>query len=203
MVDSQLISLAGTTKIHTNKTLLYIAPCLNTKGEKFTQTLRKFKILGVFVEDLVRDKLLDYTITVVSNPAQHQGVYMEDFDYITNYAVDYYNRNNLNYFVFDIPERFHSAYLYFLQGKYSKMYTKQDAKELFPLEKPIRLRMNQKVHKVINKDEEWKKAFEKMINSMSKDDYPPTRIRLDKNNELDFLPNPKDEVIFKEFFHGS
>lgn len=199
MDDSKLISLAKEKKLFINKTVTYMLPCLKPYGDRFLDTFKNFKVIGAFIEDMGREKLLDYTITVVSDPEEHKGVYMEDFEVFSNRARDFYNRNNLNYFVFDIPERFHISYLYFLQGKYSKMFDKKAIDEFFPIDKgKTRNSLNMQVRNVVNKEKAWKKAFVNMLNKMSKDDYPPTRIKLDDTNELDFLPDPNHEVIFKD-----
>jgi hypothetical protein len=205
MVDEQLLQIAQrgerekTSILYTNKTFRFLSPTLTAYGETFVKTLRNFRYIGLFIEDLNNSELQEGCVILVTYPSDHMTTdYLGDMEILSGYTKKQYQRNSLLFSVVEIPDEFQRAYIRFLEGRYSEMFTQRQLDKYFPGEnKSLRHRYNRTVRKVVQKDPTWRQAFEKMLNEkMSKDQYG-SKINLDEKSELEFLPRPEEEIIFQ------
>ncbi len=128
-----------------NKTWTYLLPCLKTYGSQFISKYNSVFKLAVGIHDtaldgspLIKGRNIYILLNSKFNPdrfydflgwIKHQPYYVTDY---TAYLGVY--EKMLHMLVLKIPKIYESSYDNFLLGKYSKMYSKEQLKELFYLE---------------------------------------------------------------------
>ena len=124
-------------KPYVNRTWKYLFPCMKYYGQEFIDTVGTVFKITIGIGDALHAErlktpciyvLVDKTINPVAvakliNWSRKQSYYVDHYD--TNYL------ESTLMMVYKIPERFHISYEYFINGEYSKMYSKQEIKYLY------------------------------------------------------------------------
>lgn len=181
-----------------NKTKKYLSPCLNAFGKDFEIRFDSVwkvamgigDILTINSEEAQFDKhifiLIDTNQNLnTSNNFRDWLLEQEDI-YANDYAFDHIRNGNLHMLVIKIPEQYSEAFNKFKVGEYSKMYTIEEARQLFR-NKPSLL-------KVVIKDHSYKIEFSKQLKELYDVNILPETI--DDTFEYDLPP-----YLAEEFFN--
>lgn len=181
-----------------NKTWKYLLPCLKGHGQDFVSKYNQLYKLACGIHDscinnyrLLEDKLIYILINksyatnkfndfmdFLSDKHYFKGAYCPDYDLL---------KSNKMMVIIQVPERFFDTYDSFLEGNYSKMYTRQEIEILFNNEKKI------KQYHILTKD---KKSFNDFIDSVSKEFHiSPSELSGINPKEWE-LPLKRKEEIF-------
>jgi len=180
-----------------NKTRRFLLPSLIFHGNVFTKKISRIFKLAVGIHDILLDdseisnKKCIYIMT--DKKVQEKIFYnflewirFEDY-YITDYCPDSDIRKSRKHIiVLNIPKDVGNAYDKFLQGKYSKMYTKSQLNLLFSEPQKIN------EYNILSKNKKALDQFIKKINSEFNVNSNPNDFL---NSELE-LPLKKSEEIF-------
>lgn len=181
MKEEDLIDSDG---VH-NKTRIYLNPTLRNYGEELVNILNKAYCIASGIDD-VKFKALsgrDYTnhlfcLYDTKKTGEFQSIinFVRDHpSYIFDYVFDDPLTGKLHMIVFRIQEEFENAVKYFLESKYSKMYSTGQIKKLFTKSN------SDKAYFVVTKNPDYKTAFE---NHLNRDEYG-SRIIIPDDGELD------------------
>lgn len=129
-------------KYYDNKTWKYLLPCLRGHGDTFVSKYNPVFKLAVGIHDTLVDgspMFKDLRVIFLMCDKKHQERKFEEFlnwiSYQDYYKTDYCPSADLasrkHVIVLTIPEEYIDAYDYFLQGKYSLMYTQKQIDFLF------------------------------------------------------------------------
>lgn len=183
--------------LYVNKTLKYLLPCLKLYGESFIVKLNSVFNLAFGLHDSVLDgteyegqKLIYILSDKFYQPAKFQNFlnYVKHQPYyVMDYAFDDIEKGRQHMLVIKFPDTHHDVYDKFIEGKYSKMYTKDEIRTFFSKESEAK--------DVITRSSSIRPAFiEKIYNSFN------TRITetdiITYGMEYDFPPEMQ-----KEFFN--
>lgn len=203
-------------KLYENKTWNYLYPCLKVYGNQLRTFLNSFYKLGVGLKDYNIDIdegnciyiLLDTKI--YSSASQSLQAYRENLSkflewvrfqpyYVIDYVFEGFDKGEKHMLVLRLPGSYQRSYNHFLKGRYSKMYTPKEIKELFPTitnsNKDLETRMNTKTSKlrsILSKSAGYIDTFREILNNefntnLSREDI--------KNHELDFPPQIEEETF--------
>lgn len=191
-------------KLYKNRTFKYLFPTIKHYGEELTNYLRYFIKLGVGLDD--ENKKLpagNFFILINTNPnIPNKKLYLEKLDrfltwlkykdfYVTDYVFCTKEHCESHMVVIDIPREYNNAYIKFMTGKYSQMYTKEQIFKLFPIvmNNPKRIIEVEKIRNVLFRGDE--SEFIKQVNK----DFGTNISKFDKNAELDYPFIYKEEVF--------
>lgn len=198
-----------------NKTLIYLSPCLQHYGEEFMSLFYELSHTGMFMNDLhwriAKNDHGRYYLFLIIN-AKASKTFIQTLDnlkttdvYVADYPFGELFGGMLHSIVLKIPETYHGAYdimMKYIEGEtvtvpYSKMYTEEQIDKLF-----VSLYgKTSRAVKVLKKDPEYRKIFENYLNKLAiyAEDYRGNEhislIELDENSELEYLPNPHEEIL--------
>lgn len=200
-------------KLYDNRTWRYLFPCLKSYGEEFTNYLKTFFKLGVGLGDVNFEEKTDGKSIFIlfetdfAFPLHKDTIkYKEDFArfllWLRNqpfYIEDYIYDKNQHMIVVKIPEEYFDTVKYFKKGKYSKMYTDKEIQKYFKYvtlsNKQAEVEVNNRFKKtrgILKKEKEYLEDFVKEVNN--KFGTEVTSLEM-KDAELDFPPNPEEEVF--------
>lgn len=126
-------------KRYVNKTWKYLVPCVAGHGDAFTRMFNNvFKLCtGIFdmncggqykgrnifvlVDNAYRKHYVDRFVNYLDKQHYFKGTY--------TFGPDTRTRKQM--IVIEVPEQYRKSYDMFVQGKYGKMYTERELKELF------------------------------------------------------------------------
>ena len=163
-----------------NRTYYYLLPTVLTDNmnKQISYLIRKRQIINctIGVDEIVSNKIFLQTKSDSNLPnckKQFDGSYITEFD---------------------IPERYHESVQYFIKGKYSKMYTALDLKDL----NVSKLRP-QFVYKILTRDLNYLPEFIKKLktNKLVSNDFVPAQSWIE-TTELD-IPPKKQELCIYDF----
>lgn len=132
------------SSLYENRTLKYLVPALNEYGSTFRQKFLNVQkvAVGIFDETLEGthfegQKNLYLLVNRSINPDYFTSFFhwikLQEY-YVIDYIVESNTKNhNYHMIVINFPSAVEDAYEKFLQGKYSKMYTKNEVDKFFPL----------------------------------------------------------------------
>lgn len=205
--------------VYVNRTMEYLAPVLNHYGEEFKSFMKKVAHTGIFMGDIFckieGDYYLFSLINVERSKRKHPDFNntLEALRQSEAYAFDYpfgeLFGGKLHVIMWHVPEEYRGAYdriMRYLNERtnnpdtnmrveYSKMFSEDQINKLF-----VKLYgKNTKQVKVFKKDPEYRREFEATLNNIgisSVDSQGEVSwLELPKEAELEFLPNPKDEIL--------
>ena len=179
-------------KITMNKTGKFLTPCLKKYGVEFTQKLSKVFKLAYGIGDMLINKSYEKHIFILCDTSKCTS-FFEDFleyfqaqDYYEDdYAADHILYGKYHMLVIKIPEEFLDRLPLFQEGKYSKMYSKEEIKEL-----------HEEARLVVIKDKNYRFEFVKKVNEYFGSDLKEKELAEDA--ELEIPPNIDDLEYFKE-----
>lgn len=193
-----------------NKTWKYLVPCLKAYGAEFKKNFDPLLKSGAFIydntfkgSDKIKGRVLFLCIHKNYKPFYYEGfmtfIRKQEY-YVTEYCPEDDLENSVYQMVIiSIPLTFHKAYDHFLRGEYSKMYSKDQVKDLFP--GPLRASVREVLLKTPGN------AFANFMNRLKKiyfapDDPNPNNKRDYEHMEWDF-PLIKSEEILNANVLGS
>lgn len=197
-------------KLYENRTYKYLFPVVKYYGEELTNYLNYFIKLGVGLND--DNKRLPggcLCILISTNPkVSNLEDYLEKLDrfltwikyqdyYITDYVYSMSEECSSHMVVIDIPMAYNTAYIKFILGRYSQMYTVQQVEFLYPLDKKFRnddlksayLHRICAIRNVLYKNDE--KPFLDKVNK----EFNTNIKKFEVKNELDFPIDLKEEYF--------
>lgn len=181
-------------KLYVNRTWEYLYPCLKFYGEELTDKLKKLFKLAVGIDDkLYKSTYSIYILFDVSScESINQNIlnYRSNFTsflewvrkkdyYVTDYVYDLSGCSEKHMVVLKIPKIYNKSFEYFLQGKYSQMYSKEAIDFIFSditLEnKTVQNKINKQFmyrRLILTKDKRYLPFFVKRINEDFDVDMP-------------------------------
>jgi hypothetical protein len=157
-------------KVVDNKTKGFLVPGLKAYGSTFTAMLSNDIWKLAFG---IHDTLLDeseilvgrHPIFIMCDKAVRTQNCLRAIEYLTNhhsylsdYSCDTLGRKHM--VVLDYPKELHQAYDYFLEGKYSQMFTSEELDIYFPDKKTT------DIYKILTKDKTYMSIFIAKIEEM-------------------------------------
>jgi hypothetical protein len=128
-------------KFYLNKTWKYLLPCIKEYGPLFSSKIATVFKLAVGVgdafldsEDITSKRAIYLLLDKKVQPAkfilfmdwiQNQPYYMFD------YSFDDVLKGRRHILVIEVPEMYHNSYDYFMEGRYSEMYSSKEIRKLF------------------------------------------------------------------------
>lgn len=197
-------------KLYENRTYKYLFPIVKHYGEELTNYLRYFIKLGVGLGDDNRKLPAGcFFILIDTNPKiQNQKQYFEKLDrfltwikyqdyYVDDYIYCMKDDCSSHMVVLDMPSKYNTAYIKFIIGRYSQMYTEQEINKLFPIDNSStnnkliseyndRIRFVRNV--LLKKDES---DFLKKVNK----DFGTDLKKFSIDGELDYSPDLREEIF--------
>lgn len=204
-------------KLYENRTWKYVFPCLKFYGEDLTNYLKSFFKLAVGLGDTNYEEKSDgsnifilietsYTFALQRDTDRYRENFARFLDwvrympfYVTDYVYEGINDREQHMLVLKIPDRYRESIKHFKKGRYSKMYTPKEINSYFGHvtlnNKQAEVEVNNRLKKtraILNKSKEYLEDFVKEVNNKFK-----TNATLEdfKDAELDFPPNPEEEVF--------
>jgi hypothetical protein len=137
--EEKMVLEAG--KIFPNRTVKYLVPALNLYGPVLKTKINLVSILGIGLFDMAIEGSHLHgqkNIYFLLNKASRTDLF-NDFIrwvsyqeyYVTDYNFDPVENSTRHMVVLAFPPSMHLAYDLFIEGKYSKMYTKNELAEFF------------------------------------------------------------------------
>lgn len=203
-------------KLYENRTWRYLYPSLKSYGKDLMNNLAQFIKLGVGIadENLEVDQPCIFILidTNMSFPTEAEmDAYKLRFAkfinwiryqyfYVTDYVFEGLDDREKHMVVLRLPRKYDLAYISFIKGEYSKMYTQSEIYEYFkyvsiPRNKEAETKVNNKLkitRNILFKDKSYIPVFAKEVNSLFDTDNPESDFI---GAELDFPPNFKQEVF--------
>jgi hypothetical protein len=202
-------------KLYENRTYKYLFPSLKFYGKDLTTYLSSFFKLGIGVNDVNFDTkeasncifILFDTTASASTGDKNNIVYKERFSKFIEwlqdkhyYIKDYpYEVGSKHMIVLELPTNHHSAYLSFINGKYSEMYTDKEINKYFEFLKFSSKVVEDKHFKrvkntrdILTKDKGYVKDFVDIVNKTFNTNESVIYF---ENVELDFKPKIEEEVF--------
>lgn len=198
-------------KLYENRTWLYLYPSLRFYGDELMVKLGSFFKLAVGVGDVNYQKKGNciFILFHLELPFSDRRLekYKQDFanflswlSYKPYYVGDYvYNEAESQHMVvIKLPKSVDSAYLDFVAGRYSKMYTDKQVDYFFHIEDSrepgvdVRNKRFDKVRKVFKKDKEVLVEFVKEVNTRFKTNVPIEKF---EKADIDYPPNKEEEIF--------
>lgn len=197
-----------------NKTKEYLAAVMAEHGTEFRDKIRSLDNTGIFVDDvLARIDDASYCLFFLFNVHRSYSKGVTDFNamitefkglsfYVADYPFGELLGGKLHAVVFRIPDKYQFAYNTFTAFKanktapvyYSKMYSKAEIEKLFvALYGP-----NTKAVRTMLKDPKRRAEFEEEINrygAYATEYNNVPWIELKEENELEYIPNPREEIL--------
>lgn len=206
-----------------NQTRKYLTPVFLYYGDEFIQHMKNNTLLMTGIQDYGVNKssasrqlipqiyfLFDVngpsTFGHYANTRKSRIVFSQSLNYFqnhTSYVTDYAYDSNLNghlhVVILKIPEIHHPKFHLFLEGKYSKMYSKEEIEKLFVKDvevdsvkdkKVVRVRMLTDQYCVVNHVSEYFDVFKDKVYTEF-----GTRLTEDDGREYDFPPFMKNEIL--------
>lgn len=196
-------------ELYENRTAKYLFPAIKHYGEELLNYINYFIKLGVGLSD-ENKKLQRGCIFILldANPKTYKILeYKDKLDkfitwlkyqnyYVTDYIYSNKKDEESHMIVLDFPMEYNNAYIKFMLGRYSQMYTKSEIDFLFPLRKNLSqkdLDRRVAIRNVLLKENE--SDFIKQVNS----DFGTNISKFDIKKELDYPFDYKEEVFnFKD-----
>lgn len=192
-------------KEYHNKTWKYLLPCLRGYDNAFVMRFNLMYKLAVGIYDSLHSNLAKGKyIYVLADTKYKNKSYLEFINfvrcqpyYITDYCYDAdISKARRQMIVLEIPKQFHRAYYYFLKGKYSKMYTKEQLNNLYSsvLNKKVlstEEKTRLKNYQILDNNKSIREQFIKTLNEEFNTDING----LDEEYEVE-LPLKRKEEIF-------
>lgn len=203
-------------KLYENRTWKYLFPSLKSHGDFLLKNLSKLFKLGVGIGDSnikIEEGNCIYILIDVKIPLSSEEEikkYTENFAkfldwvsyqhyYVRDYLFDNMCGSEKHMVVLRLPMLHDIAYIKFIRGKYSEMYTSKVIDKYFNLKsnpnKNIEKEINNKIkntRSILKKDKEYIQAFCDIVNKDFNTEVTPYIYR---NAELDYPPTLKDEVF--------
>ena len=195
--------ILNTGELYVNRTWKYLFPCLTVYGPEFMSKINSLFKLAVGIDDMnlygvKKDNclfiLLDSEIPLSTKA--DIDIYKRNFAkflswisyqdyYVTDYVFDDVYVGKRHMVVIKIPEEFKQAYVHFLNGSYSRMYTPYEQARFFKHDK-------YNVLPVLEKNNQLLEAFTVEVNTRFN-----TSVRSHElaGTELDFKPVYKEEIF--------
>lgn len=154
-------------KMYVNKTWRFLVPCLRDYGNSFVDKFNPLFKLAVGIHDSLFDNtdiekgrnifiMLNKNYQLNSFNLFKEWVKQQDY-YVTDYCPDSnLQKSSKHIIVIKFPERYADAYDNFLQGRYSKMFSLEDSKNLFD--------KNETELKIVTKNSTLTSDFIKKVN---------------------------------------
>lgn len=184
-------------KIYVNKTYKYLLPCLKLHGPTFVVKLNSVFNLAFGIHDCLLDgtpfeqqRLIYILSDKLYQPAKFQNFlnYLKHQEYyVTDYAYDDIERGRKHMVVIKFPESHSDVYDKFNEGKYSKMYCKDELEQFFPKDSEAK--------KVLTKSLSMRDIFIKKVNDSFGTLLTYNDLKIE-GTEYDFPPEKQ-----KEFFN--
>lgn len=185
--------------LYVNKTSKYLLPCLKLYGDTFITKLNSVFNLAFGLHDGVLDgtdfepqKLIYILSDKLHQPAKFQNFlnYVKHQNYyVMDYAFDDIETGRKHMLVIKFPESHYHSYDKFIEGKYSKMYTKEEIDKFFIRESEVK--------QVITRDSRMIPIFiERIKESFGKTTEIFKEDLIENDVEYDFPPEQQ-----KEFFN--
>lgn len=128
-------------KVYVNKTYKYLIPCLKLYGDTFVTKLNSVFNLAFGIHDTVLDatEYEGQKLIYILSDKLYQAAKFQNFlnyvkhqpYYVMDYAFDDQERGRQHMLVIKFPESHFDVYDKFIDGKYSKMYTKDEVNKFF------------------------------------------------------------------------
>lgn len=198
-------------KLYENRTWLYLYPSLRFYGDDLVERLGKFFKLAVGVGDVNYSKKGNciFILFHMELPFADRALekYRKDFSeflswlsYKPYYVTDYvYNEKEQQHMVvIKLPKAMDSAYLDFVAGRYSNMYTDKQVDHFFEITKGldpgtnIRNERYLKVRKIFKKD---KLELAKFVNKVNEEFKTNVSIEKFEKADIDFPPKKEEEIF--------
>ena len=183
-------------KITMNKTGRFLRPCLRKYGMEFTSKLAKVFKLAYGIGDILINKSYEKHIFILCDTSKCTE-FFEDFleyfqsqDYYEDdYAADHILYGQYHMLVIKIPDEWLDKLPLFQEGKYSKMYSKEEIKEL-----------HEQDRLVVIKDKNYRFEFVKKLNEQFRLEgkHRLKEVDLNIDAELEIPPNIDELEYFQE-----
>lgn len=183
--------------IYVNKTYKYLLPCLRLHGPTFVAKLNSIFNLAFGIHDSLLDgtdfeqqKVIYILSDKLYQPAKFQNFlnYIKNQEYyVTDYAYDDIEKGRKHMVVIKFPESHIDVYDKFIEGKYSKMYCKNELERFFPKDSEAK--------NVLTKSLSIRDIFIKKINESFGTSLTAKDLK-NEGMEYDFPPEKQ-----KEFFN--
>lgn len=176
-----------------NKTKKYLTPLLKCYSDKIKDFYFKLQKCAFAIDDVIAVKCgirfnnCLFILVKIDNNINVFNSFLNNLKKEDFYQYDYCYENILlwkyHIIVVKIPNEYEQSYNYFKEGKYSKMFEKQDIKKFF---------VNKETINVLMKNKEYKKDFKKKIQKeFNYNDYIPDDIC----EEFDIPYSKKQEIL--------
>lgn len=179
-------------KITMTKTGRFLKPCLRKYGVEFSSKLSKIFKLAYGIGDMLIKKSYEKHIFILCDISKCTDFFKDFLEYFrrqdyyeTDYAADHILYGKYHMLVIKIPKEWLDKLPLFQEGKYSKMYSKEEIKEL-----------HEQDRLVVIKDKNYRFEFVKKVNEQF-----GTKLKeeeLDKDAELEIPPNIDELEYFQE-----
>lgn len=185
-----------------NRTWKYLLPCLNIYGPQFRQKLVNVFKLAVGIGDTLytknRDKsclflLIDKKINNTQFKHFIEYVYNQVY-YVDDYCFDDPLTGRLHIVVIEMPSIYKKSYERFLEGNYSKMYTKENIANLYD-KYNSKSKVFKDVRHVLTRDRKAIPSFIKVLKNTFGDDINLTVEDAENHKEYDLPLNTKEEIF--------
>lgn len=203
-------------KIFINPTARFLTPILNSFNTTFLQhfNLVRNHLLGFAIGDVKYDKAkkknhkyllftaysvngsYDYTRKRFLNGKGGRTAFLNFLKQIRKssyYYDDYIYDEKIHIVVYNLPEKYNKAYDEFIKGKYSKMFSEEEIKELFTHEDNIAVLKKLPQYKEIFINQ-VKRTFSVKVGSYNSV-VPEEIIVIDENTEFELPPSKETDWI--------
>jgi hypothetical protein len=179
--------------LYVNKTFKYLVPCLKLYGETFVTKLNSVFNLAFGIHDSVLDgtEFEGQKLIYILSDKLHQAAKFQNFlnytkhqpYYVMDYAYDDIEKGRKHMIVVKFPEDLFEAYDKFIEGKYSKMYTKDEISMFFRKEGESKDVITRNIKMIPVFIERIKESFgdtteitkKEILNEAMEFDFPPER----------------------------
>lgn len=201
-------------KLYENKTWKFLFPCLRAYGEDVINKFNAFFKIAVGIGDfnITTQQNCLYILIDTNISLTERGLkqYKENFNlfldwfrlqhfYVKDYLFDDSNTQGKHMLVIRVPSDYYKSYSYFLEGKYSKMYTKEQLDVLFKIHSlpkgAVEHSQNERAKKsrdILERKKEVVKSFVNRVNLR----FKTTATYEDfKDAEVEFPIDYKEEIF--------
>lgn len=180
--------------LYVNRTLLYLVPTLKVYGSTFSDKLNAITKLAFGVGDTLMEGtpyegqrliyiMIDKYVRTDLVTSFMNWIKNQEY-YVTDYAVDETHTDRKHMIVIEFPESLGDIYDKFFEGKYSKMYVKEEVSKFFNRESEAK--------EVITKSSTARDRFKTKV----KQDFD-VELEISDLREMEFdYPPKKQEEIF-------
>lgn len=180
-------------KIYMNRTRKYLLPIIKIYGTEFTNCINNIRKVAVGIGDMIVQKcgyVHEKHLFILADCDTNKLHFERSIEWLRNHPalVDDYVFGNIQHshyhmLVIEIPEQFIPSLQHFKEGKFSKMYSKEDINRLFTIHSkfPEDVAFYKSIHCVLTHDHNYKIEFAKQVTAEFgvKNYNPPDDIEFD------------------------